>query len=105
MTDKISGYGRSAVDLGTSRVRDNERAGRSAPPAGNEAAGPHSAPDVVNFTDTATRLQRLEAQLAALPDVDRGRVEALRQQIERGEYRIDAARVADRLVRFDRVLG
>jgi negative regulator of flagellin synthesis FlgM len=63
------------------------------------AAG--SSADTVNISASAADLQAMEARLAELPEVDRGRVDALRNQIASGEYTIDSQRVADRILAFE----
>jgi flagellar biosynthesis anti-sigma factor FlgM len=55
----------------------------------------------VQLTDTATNLKQVEAWIAELPDVDRARVDAIRQRVESGAYEINAGRLADRLLAID----
>jgi flagellar biosynthesis anti-sigma factor FlgM len=54
----------------------------------------------IQTTDTET-LRELTRITASLPDVDRYRVETLRQAIARGDYRIDAGAVARKLIDFE----
>ena len=58
----------------------------------------------MSLTDTAARLRKLESTLAQLPVVDRQRVEAPRQAIADGSYRVDPARVAEKLLAFESAL-
>lgn len=58
----------------------------------------------MSLTDTAARLRKLESTLAQLPVVDRQRVEATRQAIADGSYRVDPARVAEKLLAFESAL-
>jgi negative regulator of flagellin synthesis FlgM len=108
MADKISGYGRNGVDITSTRSRApvrNERAGDSdkADASGrSDAAGNASQ---VRLTDTAASLKQIEARLAGTPDVDQKRVETLRQRIESGAYEVNAGRLADRLLAFERDLA
>jgi negative regulator of flagellin synthesis FlgM len=102
MADRITGYGRPGLDIGATRQRPVAQSGRQ-PAQG--AAPAHEARDVVELTPTAAQLKAIEARLAALPDVDRARVEALRQRIEAGEYRPDPARIAAKLLAMERDLG
>ena len=48
---------------------------------------------------------RIETRLADVPDVDRKRVETLRERIESGAYEVNAGRLADRLLAFERDLA
>jgi negative regulator of flagellin synthesis FlgM len=101
MADKINGYGRSG-DATPARARAVARAERQA--AERAADGRKPAVDDARFTETATSLQQAEARLRAQPDVDAARVESVRRRVQSGEYRVDADRLAARLVRFERGL-
>ena len=108
MADKISNYGRNGVDVNATRSRAaarNERAaeGDNAESAGRSDAAASSSP--IRLTDTATNLKQVEARLADVPDVDHKRVETLRQRIESGAYEVNAGRLADRLLAFERDLA
>lgn len=105
MADKISGYGRNGVDITSTRARApvrNER-GEKAEGSGRSEASDASSP--VRLTDTAANLKQVEARLADVPDVDRKRVESLRQRIESGAYEVNAGRLADRIIAFERDLA
>jgi len=60
--------------------------------------------DAVSISSRANDLKSLENNIRALPDTDSGRVNALRSQIESGQYLIDSQRVADRILAFERNL-
>ncbi|MGI9343806.1 MAG: flagellar biosynthesis anti-sigma factor FlgM [Gammaproteobacteria bacterium] len=99
MADKINGLGRPPVDISRSQpgaVGKADDANRAA-----AAKQPGAPDDGVSITSTATSLQRIEAELAALPEIDERRVEEIRQQVESGTYRINAERLADRLIRAE----
>ncbi len=103
MTDKVTGYGRVGLDVGTTRSRAVAR-----PEGGSDAGATQrtkAARDEVEFTGTAARLKSIEARLAEQPDVDRARVEEFRQRVESGDYKPDAARIAARLIRMEQELG
>ncbi|MDQ1302775.1 MAG: negative regulator of flagellin synthesis FlgM [Pseudomonadota bacterium] len=101
MADKINGYGRGGVDITSTRLRAIERGEDARQSRKSESP---SGSDEVQLTHTATSLKHVEARLAGMPDVDRARVDALRQRVESGNYRMDANRIADRLLRFEREL-
>ena len=106
MADKISGYGRNGVELTPAKARGPARSERA---SGGEKAETRKSGDAtgsqVQLTDTATNLQQVEARIAKLPDVDRARVDAVRQRVESGAYEINAGRLADRLLAFERDLA
>lgn len=108
MADKISGFSRNGVDIASTRSRASVRNERVADSdkaeAGNRSDGAkNSSP--VRLTDTAANLKQIETRLADVPDVDRKRVETLRQRIESGAYEVNAGRLADRLLAFERDLA
>lgn len=103
MADKIDGYGRGGLEVSSSKLRNATRTDRQ---KGAEAAPTANAGrDAVEFTNTVTNLKRIEASLASVSDVDQARVDAIRQRIESGEYAIDPARVAQKLLRMEQDLS
>lgn len=102
MADKINGYGRSGVDITSTRLRAIERGENARQSA---RSGSASGNDAVQLTSTATSLKQIESRLASIPEVDRARVESIRQRVESGSYKVDANRIADRLLRFERDLA
>ncbi|MEO8224834.1 MAG: flagellar biosynthesis anti-sigma factor FlgM [Gammaproteobacteria bacterium] len=107
MADKITGYGNKGVDITSTRSRGPARTERVADDksgAGNRIDS-SARPSPVRLTDTATNLKQVEARLADVPDVDRARVEAARQRVESGAYQVNAGRLADRLLAFERDLA
>lgn len=58
----------------------------------------------VSLTDTMTRLRAIVDSLDETSIVDAGRVDALRDALARGEYRIDDNRVAQKLLALERLL-
>jgi negative regulator of flagellin synthesis FlgM len=108
MADKISGYGRNGVDIASTRSRAPVRNERAADSEKAEAGGRTEGVETssqVRLTDAAASLKQIETRLADLPDVDRKRVETLRERIESGAYEVNAGRLADRLLAFERDLA
>jgi len=52
----------------------------------------------VALSERASQLQALESQLAAVPVIDRAKVENIKQAIASGEYSVDAGKVAKGLI-------
>ena len=101
MSQKIEG------SLPPQAVRSTVQVGR-----GGAAGADRSAPgedtragDSLRLTGEAAGLQTLQRELAAAPAVDASRVAEVRQALESGSYRIDPARIADRMIDMDRLLG
>jgi negative regulator of flagellin synthesis FlgM len=103
MADKINGYGRVGLDVAPSRGRPLTRT--SSASEARDSSKVREGADAVALTDTASRLKRIEARLAALPDIDQARVDEMRKRIDSGDYRPDAARIAEKLVRMEKELG
>jgi len=104
MTDKINGYGRTELPASSSRsggVKRTEQ-GESARSAGGEES---TRTDAVALTDTAVRLKRIEANLSELPEVDQGKVDALRERVESGDYQVDGNAIARRLMQMEQDLS
>ncbi len=78
--------------------------GQSAQAQTQAQSGVLPAPAEVEITPTAQLLATLAQQIASQPDADQNRVDAIRQSLGNGSYRIDASRVADGVLaaqRFD----
>ena len=108
MADKISGYGIKGVEIASTRSRGparNERAADGDKIETGSRPDASAAASQVRLTDTATNLKQVEARIANLPDVDRARVEAVRQRVQSGTYQMNPGRLADRLLAFERDLA
>lgn len=100
MSQKIEG------SLPPQAVRSTVQVERGA--AGADRSAPVEAAragDSLRLTGEAAGLQALQRELAAAPAVDASRVAEVRQALESGSYRIDPARIADRMLEMDRLLG
>jgi negative regulator of flagellin synthesis FlgM len=73
----------------------DKRAGRS-DPASPTASGNASAS--VNLSTRAEQLQSMQAQLAAVPVVDRARVDSIKQAIASGQYSVNTDNIASGLI-------
>ncbi len=82
----------------TTRRLDGD-SGRSQASAGAGSSGD----DKISLTATAARLKHLEQRLATdAPPFDAERVNRMKQAIASGEYRVDAGRVADKMIDFEK---
>lgn len=104
VTDKISGISttepvaKPAGSSGNSVVTDKS-SGEGGPSAATAQTGDH-----VTLTDSARTLQRIEEAVAKTPVVNADKVAAVKQAIGAGTYKIDPARVADKLLKYERGL-
>lgn len=84
--------------VGTARGGTTER---QAEPLAALAQNKSSSEDKVSLTNAATQLQSLQQNIAALSEVDSARVAELRSAIEKGEYLVDAQKLAQNMIKFE----
>lgn len=104
MINEVTGLPQALVQKLTNNPQ-SEAAERSA--QGATQKDKQFAPDQareLSLTDTAARLQRLEAQIATQPVVDTQRVDSVKKSISDGTFKIDARRVATKLAEFENLL-
>ena len=99
MADKINGLGRPPVDISQSQARSVGKAKDAG--QGPSVSGPGATGDAVSITGAASHLQRIEASLKALPEIDETRVAETRQQVDAGTYQVNAENLADKLIRWE----
>lgn len=68
------------------------------PGKADDAKPPEAQKTEVNLSPQARQLKQLESQLAAIPVVDRARVDSIKQAITRGEYSINTGNIAENLL-------
>lgn len=99
MTTRIKGPEGNPIE-GSGGARNVERV-RATPAARAEVAVAAGATDSVEITPSAKAMLVLQASLGELPDVDQKHVERIRMAIDSQTYRVDAGRIADRLMQLE----
>ena len=105
MTPKISGISKSEpvakpTASGSGVVVTEKPQGEGSAAASSTAqTGDH-----VTLTDSARSLQKIEEAVAKTPVVNAGKVAAVKHAISSGTYKIDAGRVAGKLLKYERGL-
>ncbi|HXC21246.1 MAG TPA: flagellar biosynthesis anti-sigma factor FlgM [Steroidobacteraceae bacterium] len=104
MTDKISGFSTSepvapVKGSNSSGVVTEKPQGESTSAGTTAQTGDH-----VTLTDSARALQKIEEAVAKAPVVNSQKVAAVKQAVASGTYKIDAPRVADKILQFERGL-
>ncbi len=66
--------------------------------------GRSSTADTISLSDNAVQLGKLNNSVVNAPVVDTQRVEQVKQAISDGSYKLDAERVADKLMQFESIL-
>ena len=69
--------------------------------AKTQPESPSVSRDQVELSQNAQTIASLETQLEASADVDKQRVESIREAIDKGTYTIDAESLADKLLKSD----
>lgn len=107
MANKIGSVDQATIGKLGKKPAETAADNRVAPERGAHARSdrPAGAHDTVELTGRAKLLARLEASLDTASSVDEARVDQLRSAIENGEYELDAASIADAMLRFERLLG
>lgn len=104
MPMNVKGTSASTVNSGGSRVVDAVRGG--SPAASSTQAGAGSAQaDSLSISGSARSLANLQEAIAAAPDVNVGHVERVAKALEAGQYTVNAARIADRMLQLERDLA
>jgi negative regulator of flagellin synthesis FlgM len=103
VTAKISGISTAEPLAPAKGSGSNNVAADKSQSDGSAAASAPSA-DHVTLTDSARSLQKIEEAVAKTPVVDAGKVAAVKQAISSGTYKIDAGRVAGKILKYERGL-
>jgi negative regulator of flagellin synthesis FlgM len=102
MSQKIDGNLPTAAALRSAAV------GARVSSAGDDSSTPVSAvaaSDSVSLTGQATNLQALQRDLSAAPAVDSSRVQAVKDALTNGSYKINPDAIANRMMDLDNQLG
>jgi negative regulator of flagellin synthesis FlgM len=102
VTDKISAY--STAEPVAPVKGSNSNGVVTDKPQGEASAAAAAAPqsaDTVTLTNSARSLQKIEEAVAKTPVVNAAKVASIKQAVNSGSYKIDAGRVADKLLQFE----
>lgn len=105
MTAKISAFS-TAEPIAPVKGSNSNAAvtGKSQSDAAAAAASTSQSGDTVTLTNSARSLQQTEAAIANTPVVNAAKVASIKQAINSGTFQIDAGRVADKLLQFEKGL-
>lgn len=98
MSQKIDGGITAAAQLRSVAINTKVAAVGDAKPKPVEAA------DSVRLTGEATQLQAVQRELSAAPAIDQARVQAVREALENGSYKINPDAIATRMLGLDQQL-
>jgi len=66
--------------------------------------GKSSTADTISLSDNAVSLGKLNPAIDATPVVDTQRVEQMKKAIADGSFKVDAEKVADKMMKFESIL-
>ena len=72
---------------------------------GDGTARPVEAVDSLRLTGEATSLQAMQRELSTAPAIDHARVQAVREALQAGTYKINAEAIADGMLGLEGQLG
>ena len=99
-----SNFGKIPIKKGyTSGVsQERTQATGGASPAAASTKAPAAAADNVSLSAKAQSLARLESRVAQAPEVDRKKVEAIKQSIAEGSYKVNPEQIARAMLNAER---
>jgi negative regulator of flagellin synthesis FlgM len=103
VSDKISGIS-TAEPVAPAKGSSSGVVTEKSQGEGSAAAAAAQTGDHVTLTDSARSLQKIEEAVAKTPVVNANKVAAVKQAVSSGTYTIDAGRVADKMLKYERGL-
>ena len=97
MASKIGGFDNRPVQVSSDRTVSRSRDSST---GGTESTA-SAETDPVQITGSARQLAKLEQHLQELPAIDETRVAEIRDALATGRYKIDAGRIADKLLSIE----
>ena len=101
MANDITGINSSRSQQTSDRSVSSKKSDTSDTSSRSSDSKSSSGSDKVSLTDTAARLKALEQSLANQPEIDKERVSDVQSAINQGKYKVDAGRVADKMMNFE----
>jgi negative regulator of flagellin synthesis FlgM len=102
VTDKISGISTAEPLAKPTGSGSNSVVADKSPGDGSAAAASTAqTADHVTLTDSARSMQKIEEAVAKTPVVNAEKVAAVRQAIGSGTYKIDAGRIAGKMLKYE----
>ncbi|MCF7750678.1 flagellar biosynthesis anti-sigma factor FlgM [Bacillus subtilis subsp. subtilis] len=98
MSQKIDGNLQATAHLRSVALGNKPAASTDAPTRPVEAA------DSLRLTGEATSLQAMQRELSTAPAIDAGRVQAVRESLQNGTYKINPDAIASRMLELDQQL-
>jgi negative regulator of flagellin synthesis FlgM len=102
--NRIKGLDGGSIGPGSGNPVEKINVSKPVNAAGSESSPAAAEGDSVTITQSARALATLSQAVKNSPEVDNGRVAAVQQQIESGQYTVNPERIASRLVQLEQDL-
>ncbi len=89
------------IDLNSISLNNIEREDKSKKAAAKQSGTPNIE-DKATLSSEALDISSLKAQVMATPEVRQDKVEALRQQVQSGQYKVDADEIAKSILKYNK---
>lgn len=104
MANRIKGLDGGSIGPGSSNPIEKVRVSNAVGSAGAGSSSPDNV-DSVHITQSARALAALSQAVSETPDIDSGRVAAVQQALEAGQYTINPQVIASRMVQLEQDLA
>jgi len=101
MTGPINHINRST----TGALNSNASKSQEKTSADNAPQSPASTEDTVSISQETVHIRELQSQLNNISEVDQDKVDAIKQEIAKGNYPIDEQRIAENLINLEKALA
>jgi negative regulator of flagellin synthesis FlgM len=91
VTDSVNGNAKAAKPQSTPQTESVER--------------PESTEDRVSLSDESIQLTELRAKIDDIPEVDEEKVNAIKQEIAKGNYPVDPEKIVENLLNLEKSLS
>lgn len=100
----IDHINRTTTDALTNNGKARSKPDADQPSSGTPAAA-RPAEDRVSISEESLQVRELQQQLDQVPEVDAEKVNAIKQAIARGDYPIDAKKIAANVMNLEKILS
>jgi negative regulator of flagellin synthesis FlgM len=100
MTSPINHINRSTANA----LNNNANKTQEQTTANSPAQSPADTEDTVSISQETVHIRELQSQLNSISEVDQEKVEAIKQEIAKGNYPIDNEKIAENLINLEKAL-
>jgi len=102
MTNPINNINRSATDALTNNA--SKTSSKTSVESTSGTGSQPAADDTVSISKESVHIRELQQQLDSISEIDSEKVDAIKQEIAKGNYPIDSNRIAENLINLEKAL-